>query len=73
VDTLGDSSVNLRVFIWAPSRVWWSVRTQMLWDIKKALEDGGIDIPFPQRVVTISRATRDAVPLHEGQEAEHHG
>jgi len=73
VDTLGDSSVNLRVFIWAPSRVWWSVRTQMLWTIKKALEDGGIDIPFPQRVVTISRATRDAVPLHEEQEAEHHG
>lgn len=73
VDTLGDSSVNLRVFIWAPSRVWWSVRTEMLWTIKKALEDAGIEIPFPQRVVTFSRATRDAVPPHEEQEAEHHG
>lgn len=73
VDTLGDSSVNLRVFIWAPSRVWWSVRTEMLWTIKKALEDAGIEIPFPQRVVTFSRATRDAVHPHEEQEAEHHG
>lgn len=70
VDNLGDSSVNLRVFIWAPSRVWWSVKTEMLWTIKKALEDGGIDLPFPQRVVTISHAARDAVPPLQGQEVE---
>lgn len=55
VDTLADSSVNLRVFIWAPSRVWWSVRTEMLWAIKMALEAEGIEIPFPQRVITFAR------------------
>ena len=55
VDTLSDSSVNLRVFIWAPSRVWWSVRTEMLWAIKKALDAEGIEIPFPQRVITFAR------------------
>ncbi|MDD1716284.1 MAG: mechanosensitive ion channel family protein, partial [Methanolinea sp.] len=55
VDELGDSSVNLRVFIWAPSKVWWSVRTEMLWKIKLALESEGIEIPFPQRVVSFPR------------------
>lgn len=70
VDTLGESSVNLRVFIWAPSRVWWSVRTEMLWTIKKALEHGGIELPLPQRVVTISQASRSAVPGTRGQEPD---
>lgn len=69
VDTLGESSVNLRVFIWAPSRVWWSVRTEMLWAIKKALEESGIDLPFPHRVVTIEDGGHAAVagkPSGEG-------
>ncbi len=57
VDNLGDSSVNLRVLIWAPSRAWWSVKTEMLWTIKRALEEEGIEIPFPQRVVTFSPGT----------------
>lgn len=52
LDELGDSSVVLRVQIWCPSRVWWSVRTEMLQKIKKAIEDEGIVIPFPQRVIT---------------------
>lgn len=59
VDTLADSSVNLRVFIWAPSKVWWSVRTEMLWKIKLALEKEGIEIPYPQRVVSFPRDIRN--------------
>jgi len=70
VDTLGDSSVDMRVFIWAPSRVWWSVRTEMLWAIKKALEDEEIEIPFPQRMVTFSSGTQKAVPGESWQEKE---
>lgn len=54
VDNLADSSVTIRVFIWAPSRVWWSVRTEMLLAIKNALEEAGIEIPYPQRVITIA-------------------
>jgi len=51
VDNLGDNSVNLTVFIWAPARNWWEVRTDLLWKIKRALEENGIEIPFPQRTV----------------------
>ena len=51
VDNLGDNSVNIMVRIWAPSSVWYSVKMEMLWKIKKTLEDHGIEIAFPQRVV----------------------
>ncbi|WOF16385.1 mechanosensitive ion channel family protein [Methanoplanus sp. FWC-SCC4] len=51
VDDLGENGVNISVRIWAPSSVWWDVRTEMLWKIKVALEENGIEIPFPQRTV----------------------
>ncbi|WP_292366354.1 MULTISPECIES: mechanosensitive ion channel family protein [unclassified Methanoculleus] len=51
VDNLGDNSVNLTAYIWAPARNWWDVRTDLLLKIKQALEENGIEIPFPQRTV----------------------
>ena len=51
VEELGESSVNLTIKIWAPSAHWYSVKTEMLWKIKVALEKEGIEIPFPQRVI----------------------
>jgi small-conductance mechanosensitive channel len=51
VDNLGDNGVNLTAYIWAPARNWWDVRTDLLWKIKVALEENGIEIPFPQRTV----------------------
>ena len=51
VDELGDNAVIISVRIWAPSMVWWDVRTNLLWKIKVALEKSGIEIPFPQRTV----------------------
>jgi small-conductance mechanosensitive channel len=51
VDVLGDSSVNLSVRAWTASSVWFPLRTQLVQQIKKALDDAGIEIPFPQRVV----------------------
>lgn len=53
VDELGDSGVIIMVRIWAPSREWWSVRTEMLWTIKQTLEQKGFRIPSPQREVWI--------------------
>ncbi len=51
VEELGESSVNIRVRVWAPSTEWYGVKMELLWKIKKALEEEGIEIPFPQRVV----------------------
>lgn len=51
VDSLGESSVNLKVLFWVPSQEFWTVRKEIIRDVKKALEEAGIEIPFPQRVV----------------------
>ncbi|MDH7593456.1 MAG: mechanosensitive ion channel family protein [Methanomicrobiales archaeon] len=61
VDELGDSSVNIVARIWAPSIEWFSVRSELLLQIKQALDKGGIEIPFPQRVIWFGeRETRNA-------------
>ena len=49
VDTLGDSTVNILVKIWAPTTEWYGVKRKLLWKIKNALEKEGIQFPFPQR------------------------
>ncbi len=51
VDELSDSSVNLSIRMWAPSSVWFEVRTEIVQQIKKVLDEAGIEIPFPQRVI----------------------
>ena len=51
VDNLGESSVDIKVFLWTPTSEWFPVKMEILWKIKKALEEAGIEIPFPQRDV----------------------
>ncbi|MCD6481623.1 MAG: mechanosensitive ion channel family protein [Thermoplasmata archaeon] len=51
VSELGESSVIIAVKIWAPSSHWYSVKKELLWKIKTILEENGIEIPFPQRVI----------------------
>tara|TARA_B100002003_G_scaffold159795_1_gene148307 strand:+ start:39 stop:842 length:804 start_codon:yes stop_codon:yes gene_type:complete len=51
VDELADSSVNFSVRAWAPSTIWFTVRTQVVQQIKNVLDEGGVEIPFPQRVI----------------------
>ncbi len=51
VKQLGESSVDITVRVWAPVQVWYDVRMRLLWNIKKAIEEEGIEIPFPQRVI----------------------
>jgi small-conductance mechanosensitive channel len=72
VDELGENGVFIMVRIWAPSREWWSVRTEMLWKIKNTLEQEGIQIPFPQRTVWLpeTRAFMGATPVsREGKDS----
>lgn len=51
VEALGDNSVDIMVRVWSPSTEWFPVKMELLWIIKKALDEAGIEIPFPQRVV----------------------
>jgi len=53
VNDLGDSSVNITVRIWAPVNEWFGIKTRILWNIKQTLEEYGIEIPLPQRIIRI--------------------
>ncbi len=51
VEDLGDSAVILNVRFWVPSSHWFQAKAEVLRLIKEALDEAGIEIPFPQRVV----------------------
>ena len=51
VDELGDSAVVLRVEAWVPSWRWLEARRRLLEEMKRALDEAGVEIPYPQRVV----------------------
>jgi small-conductance mechanosensitive channel len=53
VNDLGESSVKLIIRIWAPVSEWFSLKTTLLWNIKQTLEENGIEIQFPQRIVHV--------------------
>ncbi|HEY3362641.1 MAG TPA: mechanosensitive ion channel family protein [Methanosarcina sp.] len=58
VNDLADSSVNITVRIWAPVNEWFGIKTRILWNIKQSLEENGIEIPLPQRIVRIQTDTK---------------
>lgn len=58
VDNLGDNAVNIIVRIWVPSTEWYGIKKELLWKIKMALEDEGIEIAFPQRTVWFANELR---------------
>jgi small-conductance mechanosensitive channel len=53
-EQLADSSVNLKILTWIPRDEWDNVGPILLKEIKKGVEDSGIEIPFPQRVIHYS-------------------
>jgi len=58
VDNLGDNAVNIIVRIWVPTTEWYGIKKELLWKIKTALEDEGIEIAFPQRTVWFANELR---------------
>ena len=46
---LGESSVDIAVRPWVKSPDYWAVRSDLLENIKRALEHAGLSIPYPQR------------------------
>lgn len=70
VDTLGDNAVNIIVRIWAPSTEWYGVKTELLWIIKKTLEENGIEIAFPQRTLWFANALQNRPAQPENAQSE---
>ena len=53
VSALADSSVNLTIRAWATKDNYWHARNTLQQDIKIALDQAGISIPFPQQEMRI--------------------
>ena len=51
VSELGDSSVDLHVWPWVKPADYWGVYFDITRKVKEAFDSGGVEIPFPQRVV----------------------
>jgi small conductance mechanosensitive channel len=49
VSELADSSVNFVVRVWVNSGDYWGVHFDMIEAVKKAFDEKGVSIPFPQR------------------------
>ena len=54
VDSLGDSAVNIGARVWVKTEDYWDVKWRLTENIKYALDDHEIEIPFPQVSVTMS-------------------
>ena len=53
VADLGDSSVNLTLRYWAKTADYWTAYWAIKASLKEVIESAGMNIPFPQRVVTL--------------------
>ena len=53
VDSFGDSAMNMGVRIWVAAAGYWPARWRLMENIKYALDENGIVIPFPQMDVKI--------------------
>ncbi|AAM05125.1 mechanosensitive ion channel family protein [Methanosarcina acetivorans] len=71
VSDLGDSAVKIVVRIWAPVSEWFGLKTRLLWDIKCTLEENGIEVPFPQRVLHIKNNSGKKPQEFEGLKEGH--
>ena len=56
VGELGDSSVNLTLRFWANNPDFWAAHFYVMEEIKYRFDAAGIEIPFPQRVITQMKA-----------------
>jgi small conductance mechanosensitive channel len=53
----GDSAINFSCRCWLPADNWFQRTSNLRIQIKEALDEAGVEIPFPQRVVTVKKAS----------------
>jgi small conductance mechanosensitive channel len=51
VTNLNDSSVDFLVRVWCNASDYFAFKADMTRKVKEALDDGGVDIPFPTRTI----------------------
>ena len=56
VNELANSSVNLTLRFWVASGNYWPAFWQIKGELKQTIESAGLNIPFPQRVITFANA-----------------
>ncbi len=56
LESFGASSIDIAIRFWHDStrRSMWATRSEVIAAVKRSLDDAGIEIPFPQRVLQIS-------------------
>lgn len=55
LDSLGGSSINWSVRVWASTDDYWTVKARLTQAVKDALDDAGIGIPYPQMDVHLDQ------------------
>ena len=60
VDELADSGVILHVRCWSRNDTYWNTKWRLTEEVKYALDEAGISIPFPQMDVHIQTGERPA-------------
>lgn len=74
LSSLGESSVDLTAYVWheAYGDIFW-IQHRIVQEAKAALDDAGIEIPFPQRVLTFAPDPgASAIDIRTVEDAERH-
>ncbi|MGN0506107.1 MAG: mechanosensitive ion channel family protein [Lachnospiraceae bacterium] len=53
IDEFADSSINFGFRMWTKAENYWTLKWQMMEDVKAAFDENGIEIPFNQLDVTV--------------------
>ncbi|MDB4435634.1 mechanosensitive ion channel, partial [bacterium] len=59
VVSLGDSSVNIIIQAWYKREDWWQAKLDFTKNVKLALDEAGISIPYPQRDVHLKGSANE--------------
>lgn len=69
VTELGDNAVQMILYVWTQNDDWWATQCDVLEMVKYALDEAGIDIPYPQRNMHISGVSADKINAFLNQDA----